>query len=310
MKQMPPALTTALLMSAALATTAYAQASLQLKPFEGTSTVTTTVKAKQVLSIAGMDVATDSQVVSRAEVTGGKTEADGTQRISEKTVGFAMKLTTPAGNLEFDAEKPDPGAAAGGPFAALAEGLTALKGTAYTVVVKNNKVVGVEGIDEVLAKIPAAAVELIKAELQPAVIKRDWQQQFDVLPGKDVKKGDTWQRTEVQGLGGGQTLTFDTQFEYQDTVEKAGRKLDKIGITYTTVKFAVDGPALGGVKVTGSDLKIDGSFGHVLFDREKGYIVERMTNTHITGPINLDINGAQLGGKLDLNLEINSASKR
>lgn len=291
------------------ATAAAAQVNLQLRTPEGVSTVTTQVNVKQILTLAGMDIPTESQVSSRAQVTSSKPGADGSQRIEEKTTGFKIKLATPVGNLDYDLDKPDPKAGEGTPLQPLVAGFGALKGLAYTVVVRDGKAAGVEGIEEALGKVPAASVEALRSQLNPNTIKREWQQSFDALPGKPVKKGDTWTRTEFMNLGAGQILTYDVQYEYQDPIQKDGRTLDKVSIVFTKVTYSVEGAGLGGLKVLSSDLKVDQSFGQYLLDREAGTIVERSTNVHITGPMLFDFNGAQLPGKVDLSLDVSSVTK-
>lgn len=296
-------------LTAALATAAVAQVPLQIKAQEGTATVTTAVTTKQVLTIAGMDVPTEAHVTSRSLLTTAKPAADGTQRIEEKTTGFTIKLATPAGLLEYDIEKPDPKAGQGTPYQPLIEGFNALKGLAYTLVLKDGRVTGVEGVEDALAKVPAASQESLKQQLSPEVIRKEWQQSLDVVPGKPVKKGDTWTRNEVMNIGSGQTLTFDVQYEYQDAVQKDGRTLDKVSFVFTNVKYAIEGAGLGALKVAASDLKVDQSFGHYLLDREKGTVIERASNVHITGPMTFEINGQQLPGKVDLSLDVNTTTR-
>ncbi|MGV3724257.1 MAG: hypothetical protein ACO1SX_25460 [Actinomycetota bacterium] len=290
-----------------LATAAGAQVSLQLKPQEGKAVYTSTMKAVQTLTIAGMDVPTEANVTTYTTLTGGKPAADGTQRVEEKTDRYVVKLAIPGGGLNLDTDKPEAAKVDQAALQPLADGLKALKGSAYTVVFRGPKVSGVEGLDTVVGKLPAGAAETL--ELTPTVITRDWQQRLDSLPGKDVKKGDTWTRSEVVSLGGGQQMTFDTQYEYQGTVEKDGRTLDKVGILFTGVKYAIDPNAPSPLKVVSSDLKVESSFGQYLLDREKGLVVERSTTTRVAGPMSFEVNGMQLGGKVDLTLELGVSVK-
>lgn len=292
-----------------LATAAAAQVSLQLKPLEGKSVHTTTVKAVQTLNIAGMDIPTESSVTAVSTVTGGKLAADGTQRVEDKTERFVMKLSVPGGGLELDTDKPEAARVDNMALQPVLDGLKALKGTAYTVVLKGPKVTAVEGLDALLAKLPANAAEAFKSDFEPAAITRDWQQRLDALPGKDVKKGDAWTRTEVVSLGGGQIMTFETQYEYQGPIEKDGKTLEKVGIVYTGVKYAMDPNGGSPLKVVTSDLKVQSSFGHYLLDREKGVVVDRTTNARVAGPMTFEINGMQLGGKVDLSLEMGTSVK-
>jgi len=296
-------------LSLGLVTAAAAQVSLPFKPQEGKAVHTSTIKAVQTLTIAGMDVPTESNVTVVSTVTGGKPAADGTQRVEERTDRYVMKLVIPGGGVELDTDKPEAAKVEQMALQPVVDGLKALKGTAYTVVFKGPKVTAVEGIDALLAKLPAGTQEAFKGDLNLASISREWHQRIESLPGKDVKKGDTWTRTETVGLGGGQTMIFDTQYEYQGTIEKGGKTLDKVSIVFTGVKYTTDPNGASPLKVVTSDLKIESSFGQYLVDREKGLIVDRSTNTRVAGPMTFEINGMQLGGKVDLTLEIGSSVK-
>lgn len=292
-----------------LTTAASAQVMLQFKPGEGERTVISTIKSVQTLTIGGMEVPTESDVEARTVLKYGKTGADGTQRMEEKTERFALKLSVPGGGLDFDSDKPEAAKIEQAAFQPLADGLKALNGTSYTLVFRGGKVVGIEGLDAVLQKLTPESAAMFKEDLNPKRITRDWQQQLDSLPDKAVQKGDTWRRKEVMSLGGGQTFTLDTSYEYQGIVEKNGRTLDKVNIFYTGVRYETSPETLGGLKVVESNLKVEHSFGHYLFDRERGDVVERTTNTRVAGPLTFEINGMQLGGKVDLTLDVGTTVK-
>ena len=91
---------------------------------------------------------------------------------------------------------------------------------------------------------------------------------------------------------------------------KNGRTLDKIAVTAATVKYAVEEAAASPVKVVQSDLKVEATAGHLLFDRETGYVVEQSSTNRITGALTLDINGMQAPGKLDLTISSDTATKK
>ena len=180
-------------------------------------------------------------------------------------------------------------------------------GSSYTIVFKDGQVTAVEGTEQAIPKAdtldPAVADRAQKAirrseasESRPAGIQH-------MFPDVLLRKGEPWDRTETMDLGAGQTLTFQKQYEYLGTVEKAGRTLDKIGVKETTVSYAMEAnPALP-VSVSQSDLKVDSSDGTVLFDRELGRVVESHNKTHITGDLTLQANGMDIPAKLDLTLD-------
>ena len=140
-------------------------------------------------------------------------------------------------------------------------------------------------------------------------LTREAVQARDVLPDKPVNKGDRWQRTRVLHAGAGQILTFETYYEYAGTMEKGGKTLDKIDSFIGGVTYTLDPNSPLPLKLLKSDLKIDSSMGSVLFDREKGQIVESTSATRITGPITFSVNGQELPAKLDLTMETGSSVK-
>lgn len=296
-------------LTAVLATAAAAQVPLEFKIPEGERTVLNTVKSVQTLTVGPIDVPLESEVQARTRLKAGKPGADGTQRVEEKSERFAIKLSIPGGGVEFDYDKPDAARVDQATFQPVVDGLQVLQGNSYTLVFRNGKIADVEGLDAIIQKLPAASAPLFKDELSPKTIMRDWAQQIASLPGKAVKKGDSWQRTEVIGLGGGQTLTFDTVYEYQGTVEKAGRTLDKVSIVLTGVKYTASAGAFGGLTVADSKLMIEHALGHYLFDREKGEILERILNTRVSGLLTLEVNGMQVGGNVDLTLDMSTTVK-
>ena len=57
------------------------------------------------------------------------------------------------------------------------------------------------------------------------------------------------------------------------------------------------------LKVTKSDLKVESSDGTILFDREAGCVVEAKGKIQVKGDLTMMIQGMELPGTLDLNME-------
>ena len=85
-----------------------------------------------------------------------------------------------------------------------------------------------------------------------------------MFPDKPVKPGDTWTHTSESDLGGGQTLTLETQYEYVGTEERGGQTLDKIKSKATSVSYAMEPNASSPLKIKSSELKIASSEGTIL----------------------------------------------
>jgi hypothetical protein len=297
----------ALVLALLALTVSAANAQVELKPrlLEGKSTARQNVRFQQMLTLAGMDIPTKADVTMTMTTGIGPRAADGTVRMAQTMDRMQVKLDLPGGvNLEFDTEKPTPTS----PLAELqpmVEAWAAMKGATYTIVLDaDNKVKAVEGLDKIGAGLSPAAQEALKGDLSAESIRRETTESLTLFPTTPVKVGDRWQRTQVLNIGNGQTLTFENYYEYQGTVQKDGKTLDKISVFAGAVTYAMTPGAGSPLTVTRSALTIDGSTGTLLFDRERGQVVESTTSSRIVGPMTFSINGMDLEGKLELAMEM------
>ncbi len=295
-------------MVAGLASPASAQVKLEYKFPEGTrASYRTTSKTHQVLTIAGMNIETESESSAVTSHTVGKRNADGTLPVGEKIESLKIQMDLPGGiSINFDSANPD--AKIEVPqLAFLGEALKALVGLSYTVVLdEHNRVKFVEGTEKVMSKLDGfdpQAANFIKGRLKADSIKRSFEMDHANLPDILVRRGEPWERTEVMDIEGGQSLTFKKRYEYLGTVEQGGRTLDKIGVKELEVSYAMDPDADSPLKPLKSDLKVDSSDGTLLFDREAGSVVERKGKTRITGDITFTANGQELPSQLDLTID-------
>jgi hypothetical protein len=294
---------------------AQAQVKLEYKFNEGSKTKTETrTKFHQVLTLSGMNVETESDqvVVSSSEV--GKRQADGTLPMVQKIDTMRVQVKAQGQDLiSYDSANP-PEKKDNGPFGFVVDMLKALVGSSYTVSLdKNNKFIGVEGIQQVLDKatgLDPKAAEGLKQQLDSEKIKKGFEQEHASLPPILVRPGETWDRTEVLDLEGGQSLTFQKRYEYKGPVQKDGKTYDQIAVKATAVVFALDPNANAQAKVEKSDLKIESSEGTILFDRQAGRAVEGGGKTQIKGTMTLTIMGKEFPNTgLDLTIETHHDTK-
>jgi hypothetical protein len=284
---------------------------LKFRHGEGTSaTVQTTSKIHQTLTIANMDIETSQESRSTISSSVGKRAANGRLPIDQKVDALAIQVTAPNVNLSFDSNSPN--TQNDNPMLqAILESIAARVGPAHTVVLdKDNKVVAIEGADKILQRATPAAAELLRRDIDPEKMRKSVEQGYSVLPSEPVSEGDTWTRTMTNRIGGGQTLTFETRFEYQGTVEKFGKKLHKIAVTAQSVAYAQDDNPQAQLKVLQSNLKVESSKGTILFDNEKGQTVENTSLTRVAGDMTFSINGMDFPGKLDLTMDSNSVLQK
>ena len=158
----------------------------------------------------------------------------------------------------------------------------------------DSKVVSVAGIQE-------------GTQLNADELKEKYQQEIDVLPEKSLKPGDTWERTDVLGLGQGQVLTFQRKYEYHGQAPQFptvpdSKLLDKITATDSSVEYSVK-PGRGlPITVNKSDLKIESSKHAYWFDRQAGRLVASESELKITGSLSLVVNFMNFDGELDLTM--------
>jgi len=283
------------------ASAAAADVSLTHKYFPETSATThVQTSTKQVLTLAGMDLDTDVSQFIIATAKTGKREADGTLPIENIVQKMQTNMSLPGGNkLEFDSDTPDKKA----DNVLLQPVLDILRVAAKTKTItrldKDNLVASVEFLDNPAEKVSDDFKSQFDAEKRKKALIRE----MGSLPDKPVKPGDSWTRISESDLGGGQTLTLETRYEYVGTQERDGKTLDYITLKVTDVSYAMEAKPNAVVSVKDSQLKIASSEGSLLFDRERGVTVVSESKVAIAGTLTLVAGGMELPGKLDLKIE-------
>lgn len=290
----------------AVANTCVAQVSLEHKLREGSAyTKETSTRLNQKLVLAGMetDSAVDTRTISKSTV--GKREADGSLRVQEKIESLQIGIDTMGIDYTFDSANPD--GTSNSPVEFLREVHKAMAQRSTTLVFnKDNRVQSVECADNLLEKLPDEIQKLVKSQLDPENIKRTTNEELDQLPSQAVGKGDSWERTERINFGAGQVMTFVTKYQYEGTIEKDGRTLDKITGKVVSVQFGLEDSPLP-LTLKGSDLKVSGSESTILFDRQLGMTVENQSSVTISGDILFATGGTDLPSKLELKIESSTA---
>jgi hypothetical protein len=294
---------------------AQAQVKLEYKFNEGEKTKTETrAKFHQILTLNGMNVESESEHAMTISSEVGKRQADGTLPMTQKTDAMRVNVMAQGMNLiSYDSANP-PEKKNEGPLAFVVDMLNALVGSSYTISVdKDNKFIGVEGIQQLLDKasgLNPMATERLKQQVDSEKVKKEFEQGHSNLPPILVRPGETWDRTEVLDIGDGQSLTFQKRYEYKGPMQKDGKTYDQIAVQATSVVFALDPNANAQAKVDKSDLKIESSEGSILFDRQAGRTVESESKTRIKGTMTLSIMGTEFpNSALDLTIESHHDTK-
>lgn len=299
-----------LVLTLGAATAARAQVKLEYKYKEGRSSkFTSTAKAKQVLTLGDNNIETTSEQVTSGTSKAGRRAADGTLPIGQTIDAMRIEIEVGGMTLTFDSAQPEAKPAIP-QLAFINDVIKALVGKELTVVLDQKgevkAVEGTEKITEASKDLDPMAQEILKAALVAERSKRHYEKSQGNLPQILVREGETWERSEADDIGSGQTLTFRRRYEYKGTVDKDGRTLDKIGITALDVTYQMDPESKSPLKAGKSALKVESSEGEMLFDREAGQMVERKEVDHIKGTIDFTYEDKNVPGKLDLTYETGS----
>jgi Family of unknown function (DUF6263) len=290
---------------------AQAQVKLEYKFAEGDKfTYKSTTKTKQVLTLQGMEIETESDQVAVSSRTVGKRRADSSTPIEDKVESLRVELSLPGG-MNVTVDSTNPGAKIDNPALAFLGEMLKLAGEiSYTIVLDNqNKVQAIEGVEKLLEKadkLSPQARDAIRDRLNADKLKARFEQEHGNIPDVLCRPGEPWERTEILDVGSGQTLVFKKRYEYVGTEKKGDKTLDKISSKCTGAELKQDPDANSPLKVVKGDLKVDDSGGILLFDRENGRVFSATAKTRLKEDMmTFSYEGNELPGALDLTIESN-----
>lgn len=251
------------------------------KPFYQELTTSTTQKMK----VMGQDVEQKQDQTFYFSFTP-KEEKDGAWTIAQKIEGVKMSITIAGQSISYDSTSPT---SANNP---LGEFFKALIGSEFTISLdKSKKVTKVEGREDFIKKLTAANAQmqpLLKEILNDEALKQMADPTFGFVPGKEVTKGEAWERKNNTNLGpiGG----YDSTHKY--TYEGKDNKLEKIKIETTlTYKPPTTGDSSLPFKIRTADLKTKDAGGTALFDAAKGRLESMKLSQKLEGTIDVEIGG-------------------
>jgi hypothetical protein len=283
-------------------TAAAAQVKLERKLIEGSSyTAETTLKVDQKLTLAGMETDTNNLTRTTSKVTLGKRDDAGMLRAVEQVESLQVNMSAMGTEYTFDSKAPDEKGTS--PFEVLRDVHKGLAKRKTTLVYdKTNRVAAIEADQDLLASLPDQVRNLVKDQLDPEALKAAANDELDQIPRNPVKPNDSWEATSKSNFGAGQFMKFVTKYTYEGTIEKEGRKLERITGKVQSVSFGLENSPLP-FTVKSSTLKASESKQEILFDRALGRIAEESAALRIEGDIEFDFNGQVVPSKLDLKLE-------
>jgi Family of unknown function (DUF6263) len=257
-----------------------------------------TTDANQNMKVMGQDVTQKQTQTFIFGFTPTAQDANGNWTIKQRIEG--VKITIDINNNAVSYDSTNPTATNN----ALSEFFKQLVGAEFTLTVdKSMKVTKVEGRDEFIKKLGGANSQmepLLKKILNDEALKQMADPTFGVLPGKEVTKGEKWERKSDLSLGpiGGYTSTFNYVYDGADEKDK---NLSKIKVdTKLEYKLPTESEGLP-FKIKSASLKSENAGGTIKFDNAKGRIAESDLKMQLNGTLDIEIGGTTT--KVDLKQE-------
>ena len=287
----------------AFVSAAFSQVTLEIKQHEKTTVKTRqSFKSSSTTQVAGQETSGKmSAVMIRESVTGARA-ADGTLR-AKTTVKTLTFKAEGDGNVVVDFDSADPNRKA--PIVQvepLNEMLRImLKHPVIEVFNKDGTVKAVEFPDDAGRDLPEPFNKFLESASAKGLA--DLKQQQEMLPDKAISKGDTWTRNQKVDFGAFREMSLRIDFQYEGTVKKEGRELDRISGKITDVAYVGEDWSEGPGLVKNAELKPTKSSVEVLFDRKLGRYVEIKLMVQVKGELTLEADGKELPAKWENTFE-------
>ncbi len=255
------------------------------------------VSVAQTLTINGADIVTSADTfLITSEVVEAATTEGATLRGGFETIQVDMMIAGTA--YSFSSENPTATTPPAGlePIGELYRGMAEAEWT--TTVDENGRIESMEYVGDAFANLdPALQSEV---DLQRHV--DDANQQAERLPGEGIEIGQTWKRTEVMNLGSGQEFRIEREFTYAGSEDVNGHTLERVDVSSLSLEYTIaPNPSLP-LTVKSSDLEIETTEGAFWYDPELGVIVKSNEEFHVTGDLELEIQGMVLPSQLELTI--------
>jgi hypothetical protein len=209
-----------------------------------------------------------------------------------KVEGVKLETDVPGtGKVTFDSAKADNPS---GPLTDLYKALTG-PDVEFTVTVNSEmQATNVEGTGKVAEALGKAHPQL-EAMLNQVLTRDNLKQlagaAFPALSSKEVKKGDTWERTSVMSVNA--LGTFETKATYTDDGPDKDANVEKVGVkAEMTYRAPADKPFNFAFKINSADLKSSEAVGTVEFRKDRGRADKSEMKVTIKGKLNLDVSGS------------------
>jgi Family of unknown function (DUF6263) len=255
-----------------------------------------TTDTKQEMDVMNMKINQTQKQTFYISWTPEQENPDKSWVIKQKIEGVKMDINIGGNAIQYDSTKP----ADANP---LSDFFKALVGAEFKLTISPDmKVTKIEGREDFIKKLQQANPQmepLLKQILSDDALKQMSDPAFGVVPGKPVKKGDTWERKSTLNMG--PIGTYDTTYKYTDEGrDEKDKNLVKIKVD-TTLKYVPPSPgAAPGLpfRIASAKLETKEATGTILFDTAKHRVASSNLSLKLDGTLSIDVSGMQSDVKL------------
>ncbi|GEM_PF-1065242 len=256
-----------------------------------------TVEINQTLSLNGMNIETAVSTMDERQLDVTKKSETSTS-FELKTNRMQFNMTLPGGvTASFSSENPD-----------REPEIPQLKPLFELLKVVSNLTASMElnnsgEIDEL--SINAEGLDSLPEEMKSFIsderLKDQMNQEFKRIPTDAVKKGDTWERSEVFDAGQGQYFSYTTTYKYEGQIEQDGKTYEKVTATYKDPKFDIEAGSAIPLGIKSSDLDMSKSSATFLSEPGRKGLTKSNGTMNFKGDlVFLGPGGNEIPGELDL----------
>jgi hypothetical protein len=257
-----------------------------------------TTETKQQMNIMGNNIAQNQKQTFIMSFTPVEQDKDKNWIIKQRIEAVKMEIQVGGQPVVYDSTKE------GGGSQPLNEFFRALVGTEFKIVLSPEmKVLRVEGRDDFVKKLIAANEQLkplLSQILTDEALKQMADPAFSVLPGKPVKKGDTWDRKSTLNMG--PIGSYDCSYKYTfDGLDEKDKNIANIKVESSLKYVAPQGnaPSTFPFQIVKADLTSKDGGGQIQFDIAKGRVVSSSLSMKMDGTITISVSGQNSDVKLD-----------
>lgn len=216
----------------------------------------------------------------------------GTWTLKQKIEGIKMEIDIAGNPIKYDSTKKDTAATTN---PGLVDFYNGLIGSEFTVTMKGGVVEKVDGKDDLLKKLGSANAQmeaLLRKVLSDEALKQMSDPTFGLMPTKEVKKDETWEKKAPLNLGpiGSYDLTYKFKYLGKDAAQK---DMDKVEVT-TDLKYAAPKDTGDGLlfRIKGGTIEsTDPKPGTILFDGKTGRLKQSVISAKLKGNLNVTVGG-------------------